>query len=429
MATQFRVKRRSSGGSAGAPAALLSGELAWNFADGILYGGYGDDGSGNATSIKALAKQDYVDPSTLYQPLDADLTALAGLDATTGYLVKTGANAYARRTLTGTANEIGVTNGDGTAGNPVLSLATVTIGGLGATSGVTKVTVDSKGRVTNTAQASRSDLSAPTADVSNGGFKITNLATPTNSTDAATKGYVDNQMLGIDSKQSVRVASTANQALSGGTAFPTIDGVVTASGDRVLLKNQTAPAENGVYVVGGTSGAWTLTRATDMDVWTEIPGAMVAIEEGTTLQDSLWLFTANSGGTLGTTAITTTRIDAGAGGGFTTAGAGLTSAGATVNVGAGTGITVNADDIALTGQALALHSITTAADKLIYATGSGTFATTDLSSVARTLLAQTSQANMRSTGLGLGTMATQNASAVAITGGTIDGVVLDGGTF
>jgi hypothetical protein len=49
--------------------------------------------------------------------------------------------------------------------------------------------------------------------------------------------------------------------------------------------------------------------------------------------------------------------------------------------------------------------------------------------VARTLLSQTTQALMRSTGLGLGTMATQNSSAVAITGGTIDGVTIDGGTF
>lgn len=54
MAQTIRVKRRVSGAT-GAPAALKSGELAWNQVDGIVYAGFGDDGSGNATSIVALA--------------------------------------------------------------------------------------------------------------------------------------------------------------------------------------------------------------------------------------------------------------------------------------------------------------------------------------------------------------------------------------
>lgn len=60
MATTLRVKRRASGGAAGAPASLKTAELAWNMADGILYGGFGDDGSGNATSIKAFARDNFV---------------------------------------------------------------------------------------------------------------------------------------------------------------------------------------------------------------------------------------------------------------------------------------------------------------------------------------------------------------------------------
>lgn len=425
MATQFRVKRRSSGGAAGAPASLLSGELAWNFADGILYGGYGDDGSGNATSVKALAKQDYVDPSTLYQPIDADLTAFGGLDGTAGYLVKTAANTYARRTLTGTANEIAVTNGDGTSGNPVFSLANVTIGGSGSGAGYTKVSVDTKGRVTNTGQASLSDLSAPTATFSFGAQLAQSSAVPSGSNDLTNKAYVDqailNAKLGGDDKESVRVATTANITLSG---TQTIDGVAVIAGDRVLVKNQSTGSQNGIYVVA--AGAW--SRATDFDAWTEIPSALIPVEEGTINGDHLFISNANAGGTLNTTAITFTDITGGSSG-FTVAGAGLSSSGGTVDVVAGTGITVASDNVALTGQALALHNVTTANDKLIYATGAGTFTTTDFTSVARTLLAQTTQAAMRSTGLGLGTMATQNANSVAITGGTIDGVVLDGGTF
>lgn len=55
MANTIRIKRRSSSGSAGAPSALKNGELAYNESDNTLYYGYGDDGSGNATSIPAIA--------------------------------------------------------------------------------------------------------------------------------------------------------------------------------------------------------------------------------------------------------------------------------------------------------------------------------------------------------------------------------------
>jgi hypothetical protein len=172
-----------------------------------------------------------------------------------------------------------------------------------------------------------------------------------------------------------------------------------------------------------------MTRALDMDAWAEIPGAYTFAEVGSTNADTCWLVTADQGGTLGTTAITITAFGIGVAGAFNVAGAGLTSTGNTVDVNPGTGITITSDSVALTGQALAFHNLTTAADKLPYATGSATFATTDLTSVARTLIGQTTVAAMRTTGLGLGTMAVQDASTVAITGGTINGVTLDGGVY
>lgn len=440
--TSIRIRRRATGGAAGAPAALKTAELAYNMADGIFYAGYGDDGGGNATSVKAFAKDNFVDPSGVYQPLDADLTALAGLDATAGYLAKTAANTYIRRTLTGTTQRLVITNGDGTTGNPVFDLGQPTIGGSGAAAGVTKVTVDVYGRVTNTSQMSLTDASVPTADFSFGGFKITSLADPVSGTDGATKQYVDNAMFGIDSKTSARAATTsalpsatyATQTITGTAngALAAQDGITLAVNEILLVKNEAAAQRNGLYKLTqvGTGGTpYILTRTPDMDSWAEVPGAMTTVEEGTTLADSVWISSANQGGTLGTTNITWVRIDAGSGGGFTTAGAGLTSTGATVDVVANNGIAAAADSIGLTGQALSMHNATIAADQFLYGNGAGTFAVAGFTSVARTLVAQTTQALMRSTGLGLGTMSTQDANAVAITGGTIDGVTIDGGTF
>lgn len=101
----------------------------------------------------------------------------------------------------------------------------------------------------------------------------------------------------------------------------TIDGVTLATGDRILIKNQAAPAENGIYTVNASGAP---TRALDMDAWAEVPGAYVFVEEGTTLADTGWVCTSNAGGTLNTTAITFVQFT---GAGTYTAGTGLTLTG------------------------------------------------------------------------------------------------------
>jgi hypothetical protein len=136
------------------------------------------------------------------------------------------------------------------------------------------------------------------------GGSITGLPAPSAANDAATKTYVDSLMINMGKRQRVRVASTANITLSApGT---TIDGVTAATGDLFLAKNQTAPAENGVYTYNGSAVA--ATRTAEFDTYNEHPGSLIAVAEGTANADTLWLSTSNEGGTLGTTAITFVKL-------------------------------------------------------------------------------------------------------------------------
>jgi hypothetical protein len=132
----------------------------------------------------------------------------------------------------------------------------------------------------------------------------------------ATRVYVDNAVQGLDAKQSVRAASVANIAnLSG---LLTIDGVQLVAGNRVLVKDQTAPAANGIYVAA--SGAW--SRATDADSWNELVNAYCWVEEGTTQGDTGWVSTVDAGLTLNTDPVTFVLFSSS--GGAIEAGAGLT---------------------------------------------------------------------------------------------------------
>lgn len=164
-------------------------------------------------------------------------------------------------------------------------------------------------------------ISVPTGTVGMNSQRIINTADPVNPQDVATKAYADSIAQGIDGKPSVRGATTAALAITarttntltiGGTTF-TVDGVTYANGDRILVKDSTTGTgagtwDNGIYSVSGIGTSVVLTRPTDMDVWTEVPGAFTFVETGTINADSGWLCTADQGGTLGTTAITWTQF-------------------------------------------------------------------------------------------------------------------------
>jgi hypothetical protein len=170
---------------------------------------------------------------------------------------------------------------------------------------------------------------APLAAVPLNGQRITGLADPTSAQDGATKNYVDVAIVGINWKQSARVAASSN--VTAGAASLTIDGVTLVNGNRVLLMGQTIGSQNGVYVVGGVGSAVTLTRSTDMDVGTEALSAAVPVEEGTVNADKVFLQITNAPITIGTTSLAFTQLSGG---------------GATYT--AGTGITISGNAIALT---------------------------------------------------------------------------------
>jgi hypothetical protein len=102
--------------------------------------------------------------------------------------------------------------------------------------------------------------------------------------------------------QSVRLASTGNVVVDGPGLITVIDGVTLAAGDRLLLKNQTNPAENGIYDYDYADGVLA-GRASDMNSWTEVHGALVFVAQGASNVGTSWACTSAAGGTLGTTAI------------------------------------------------------------------------------------------------------------------------------
>ena len=251
----------------------------------------------------------------LYFDTTVNPNVLYWWDGTTWQAAKSGATvtAGAGLTLTGSTLDVGA--------------------GTGITVAADTVAVDTTfldGRYVNT-----------TGDTMAG--PLTLNADPASALQAATKQYVDNLVTGLAWSDTVRAATTANITLSG---TQTIDGVAVVAGDRVLVKNQTTASENGVYVVA--AGAW--TRATDADSEAELLNMAVWVSQGTVQADTAWVMTADAPITVGTTALPWVQF---AGGGAVTAGAGLTQTGNTLNVGAGFGITVAADTVAVDTSVIA----------------------------------------------------------------------------
>lgn len=465
----IRIKRRLTGGASGPPSTLENAELAFNEVDNTLYYGGGTGGAGgSADNIIAIAGSGSFFTLAGAQTVSGAKTFSSAI---TGDLSGNASTATAWETprdltISGDATAT-FSNVDGSATvDAALTLATIN-SDVGQ---YTKLTVNGKGLVTAAGTASLSDLSTPTGNISFDSAKITSLGYPENANDAATKSYVDSVAQGLSPKGTARVATTANITLSG---TQTIDGVSVVADDRVLVKDQTTASENGIYVVA--AGAW--TRATDADSWDALVSAYVFVSEGTLGAENGYLCTSDAGGTLDTTNVDFVQFT---GAGQIIDGAAISKTGNQLDVVAGTGITVAADSVALAGQALALHQLGTnglfartgastvaarsvatsgngvsvangdgvsgdptisldatldamsqvsfSADTMVYATAADTFATTTLSSFGRTLIDDADASTARTT-LGCGTLATQDSDNVSITGGSISGINIDGGSY
>jgi hypothetical protein len=273
MSNTIRIRRRNSNGAAGAPSSLQQAELAFNEADGQCYIGIGTGGAGgSATTIASIggtnwASKAYVTSAVAAVDVSSQLASYALL---------------ASPTLTGTPNSTTPSTSDNS--TRIATTAYVQAQNYLVSSTVLGYRLD--------------QFAAPTSSVSLNSQKITNLGTPTADTDAVTKAYADALRSGLDVKQSVRAATTANITLSG---TQTIDGVAVIAGDRVLVKNQTSGSQNGIYVVA--AGSW--SRATDADADIKInPGMFSFIEEGSVNADTGWVLSTNAPTTLGTTTLT-----------------------------------------------------------------------------------------------------------------------------
>ena len=276
MANVIRIKKRAASGNAGAPSSLAPSELAFNENTGDLklYYGLGDNGSGEASSVIAIG----------------------------------GSGAFFNKTDTRTANTIlsGPTTGSDAA--PTFRSLVV--------ADIPTITASKVSDFDTQVRTSRLDqLASATAVVAG--------VTPTADNHFATKGYVDSTSEGLDVKDSVKIATTANITLSG---TQTIDGVAISADERVLVKDQSTASQNGIYLC--KAGSW--ARADDMAASGDAAGAFTFVEQGSTYSDVGFVCSSNKGSAVvGTNNLAFSQFS---GSGTLSAGDGLDKTGNTFSV-------------------------------------------------------------------------------------------------
>ena len=270
MSNTIRIKKRAASGSAGAPSSLSPSELAFNENDLKLYYGFGDNGS---------------------TPPSASSIITVG-----------GTGAFFDKTTSQTANRV-LAAPNGSNGSPTFrALVAADI----PTIAHTKISDFDAG-----VQVNRVDqLAAATNPVTG--------VTPTADTHFAIKSYVDGVAQGLDIKDSVKVATTANITLSG---TQTIDGVAVSADERVLVKDQSTASQNGLYLCKASTWA----RTDDLAAGVDAAGMFTFVEQGSTQADQGFVCSSDKGSAVvGTNNLAFTQFS---GGGNLTAGDGLDKSG------------------------------------------------------------------------------------------------------
>jgi hypothetical protein len=288
-----------------APASPVSGQIYFDTVDNQLYiyNGTRWEVAGNAIQSGLLASRPLataVDAGTIFYATDTYLFYYSNGTAwaqTNQFGTITAQTTYGAASGNGSSTDYA--RADHTHGTPALGTATPN-----ALSGA----AGSAGSATAPSKEDHTHAFTPSQDLNMQGFKLGNLATPTVSTDAATKQYVDDVAQGLNIHAASYAATTANlnATYSNGTsgvgatltnagtqAAFTTDGTTPSASARILVKDQTNTFENGIYTlttVGSGSTNWVLTRATDFDTAVEIAGGdFTFVDNGSTLANTGWV--------------------------------------------------------------------------------------------------------------------------------------------